>query len=237
MSQAGAQAGRPGTGRRRPPRPRRIVGLEEAGLARPASDRDAVAVGAAEQLVDRQAERLPDQVEESPPETAAPAPATAAAAVAHDASSLSLSSRDRALIAPELSAFASALARSSARQGYQALLEALDRGSVEGEPLELLGSFLELGLSTGRFRARLGPHAEEAIRRVFERTPRGAALATSAAEVTKALERLTGQTLTDLRVSLVRPGTYRLLLETDQYRISLGLAPAGAHVESVELQL
>jgi len=27
------------------------------------------------------------------------------------------------------------------------------------------------------------------------------------------------------------------LLETDQYRISLGLAPAGAHVESVELQL
>jgi len=232
MSQAGAQAGRPGTGRRRPPRPRRIVGLEEAGLARPASDRDAVAVGAAE--------RLPDRVEESPPETAAPAPATAAAAVAHDASSLSslsLSSRDRALIAPELSAFASALARSSARQGYQALLEALDRGSVEGEPLELLGSFLELGLSTGRFRARLGPHAEEAIRRVFERTPRGAALATSAAEVTKALERLTGQTLTDLRVSLVRPGTYRLLLETDQYRISLGLAPAGAHVESVELQL
>ncbi|HEY3083655.1 MAG TPA: hypothetical protein VGM69_27485 [Chloroflexota bacterium] len=235
MSQAGAQAGRSGTGRRRPPRPRRIVGLEEAGLARPASDRDAVAVGAAEQPVDRHAERLPDQVEESPPETAAPA--TAAAAVAPDASSLSLSSRDRALIAPELSAFASALARSSARQGYQALLEALDRGSVEGEPLELLGSFLELGLSTGRFRARLGPHAEEAIRRVFERTPRGAALATSAAEVTKALERLTGQTLTDLRVSLVRPGTYRLLLETDQYRISLGLAPAGAHVESVELQL
>jgi len=207
MSQAGAQAPRTGAGRRRSPRPRRIVGLEEAGLAGTPSIR---------------------------PTAATPAPSAAAAP---SAASLSLSARDRAQIAPELSAFASALARSSARQGYAALVEAVDRGSVEGEPLELLGSFLELGLSTGRFRARLGPHAEEAIRRIFERTPRGAALAGSAAEVTKALGRLTGQTLSDLQLSLVRPGTYRLLIETDRYRISLGLAPAGAHVESVELQL
>ena len=211
MSQAGSHAGRSGAGRHRPPRPRRIVGLEEAGLVVPAAV----------------------------PERAAPTPASATpeARSASDGPSLSLSARDRAQIAPELSAFTSALARSPAGQSYADLLEAVDRGSVEGPQLELLGSFLELGLSTGRFRARLGPHAEEAIRRIFERTPRGAALASSAAEVTRALERLTGQTLTDLRVSLVRPGTYRLLLETDQYRISLGLAPAGAHVESVELQL
>jgi hypothetical protein len=207
VSQAGAQTPR-SAGRRRSPRPRRIVGLEEAGQAGTPTAREA----------------------------AAP-PAATASAPSPDAPTLSLSARDRAQIAPELSAFTSALARSPARQSYAALLEAVDRGAVEGPQLELLGSFLELGLSTGRFRARLGPHAEEAIRRIFERTPRGAALASSAAEVTRALERLTGQTLTDLRVTLVRPGTYRLLLETDQYRISLGLAPAGAHVESVELQL
>jgi hypothetical protein len=202
----GAPIGRSAAGRHRRPRPRRIVGLDEPGLVGPASD----------------------------PRTAAPARDPDADDDAPDG--LSLNPRERALIAPELAAFAGALT-STARQGYVALLEAVERGSVAGASLEQLGAFLELGLSTGRFRTRLGAHAEEAIRRLFERTPRGAALAASAAEVTKALERLAGQTLTDLRLSLVRPGTYRLLLETEHYRISLGLAPAGAHVESVELQL
>jgi hypothetical protein len=195
-------------GRRRPPRPRRIVGLpDDAAVATAATEAPATS---------------------SQPKGGGAAPLEL---------SLSLSSRDRALIAPELTAFANALARTSARESYAALVEAVDRGTVEGAQLEQLGAFLELGLTTGRFRSRLGAHAEEAIRRIFERTPRGAALASSAAEVTKALERLAGQTLTDLRLSLVRPGSYRLLLETDRYRISLGLAPAGAHVESVELQL
>ena len=158
---------------------------------------------------------------------------------AHDHSHdvVSVSARDRAAVGPELQAFVKALGSEPARGEYQKLLDCLDKGSVEGEPLARLESFLELCLTTGRVRQRQGLHAENAFRRLFAKTPRGAALEASAGEVTRALASLKGQPIEEITVSLVRPGTYRLVLEAGQNRVSVGFAPAGAHVESVEVTL
>jgi hypothetical protein len=159
------------------------------------------------------------------------------AAQDHSHDVVAVNARERAAVGPELQAFVKALGGEQARGEYQQLLDSLDRGSVEGQDLTRLESFLELCLTTGRVRQRQGLHAEDAFRRLFAKTPRGAALEASAGEVTRALADLKGQTIEEISLSLVRPGTYRLVLETDQYRISLGMAPAGAHVESVEVTL
>jgi hypothetical protein len=155
----------------------------------------------------------------------------------HSHEAVKVNARERAAVGPELQAFCKALGSEQARDEYSAVLDALDKGSVEGEQLIRLESFLELCLTTGRVRQRQGLHAEDAIRRLFAKTPRGAALEASAGEVTKALASLKGQTIDEISLALVRPGTYRMVLETDQYRISLGMAPAGALVESVEVTL
>jgi hypothetical protein len=150
---------------------------------------------------------------------------------------LTVSDRERTLVAPELKAFVAGLREESAKAAYTAVLAALEAGAVEGEALERLGAFLELALTTGRARHRLGPQGEESLRRFYERTPRGAAGKASAAAVTEALAPLVGGTLRGLNLDLIRPGTYRLVMETDQYRVQIGLAPAGAVVESVEVNL
>lgn len=148
-----------------------------------------------------------------------------------------LQPREIALVGPELDAFIGGLRDDAVRDDYRAVAEAVAAGEVRGAPLERLQAFLELALTTGRVRQRLGLHAEDTIRRVYERTPRGVAQVTSADDVTRALASLIGQPLQDLRLSIVRTGTYRLIVETDQFRVSVGLAPAGAHVESVEATL
>ena len=148
-----------------------------------------------------------------------------------------VATREAVLIVPELRAFIDSLTTNERRTAYTGLVKAIDTGKVEGDEIALLEAFLEIGLSTGRFRQRLGLASEESIRRVFERTPRGAAQRGSADEVTKALASLVGQNLENLRLTLVRPGTYRLVIETERCRVSVGLAPAGAHVESVEMSV
>lgn len=153
------------------------------------------------------------------------------------AAPLPVGAREQALIGPEIAAFLAGVRDAATRADYAALADAVAAGAVEGPALARLEAFLELLLTTGRVRQRQGLHNEDILRRLYERTPRGAAQAASAAEVTRALASLVGQSLADLQLSQVRPGTYRLVLETDRYRVSIGLAPAGAHVESVELTL
>lgn len=151
--------------------------------------------------------------------------------------SLAINAREVTLLGPELGAFANSLSAKAARADYDRLIEEVRAGAVSGPALKRLETFLDLGLQTGRFRARLGPIAEDALRRLFNRTPRGAALVDTAAEVTRALSSLNGQQIVDLNLALSGPGQYRLVLETDRCRISLGLTPGGAHVESLELDI
>jgi hypothetical protein len=148
-----------------------------------------------------------------------------------------IQARERVLLAPELAQFVEGLGASPARAEYEAALAAVDAGEISGPALARLETFLEVGLSSGRLRARVGQHAEDTLRRLYERTPRGAALAGSVAEVTRALGELVGQPLGSIGLTLARPGEYRLTIEAGQYRLSVALAPSGARVESVELDL
>jgi hypothetical protein len=150
---------------------------------------------------------------------------------------IKINPRERVLLAPELAQFVEGLGASPARAEYEAALVAIDEGEIGGAALARLETFLEVGLSSGRLRARVGQHAEDTLRRLYERTPRGAALAGSVAEVTRALGELTGQPLGSIGLTLARPGEYRLTIEAGQYRLSVALAPSGARVESVELDL
>ena len=168
-----------------------------------------------------------------PPQAAA-GPADPATAVSGP---VKISPRERVLLAPELAQFVEGLGAGPARADYEAALAAVDQGEVGGAALARLETFLEVGLSSGRLRARVGQHAEDTLRRLYERTPRGAALAGSVAEVTRALGELTGQPLGSIGLALARPGEYRLTIEAGQYRLSVDLAPSGARVESVELDL
>ncbi len=158
-----------------------------------------------------------------------------AAPLPQEEGSLRLSPRERALVGPELQGFVAQMPPGAARDGYQALLDALDAGEVVGPHLGRLEAFLELALSTGRIRERHGQHGEDEVRRVFARTPRGQAQTASVNEVTKALSGLIDQPLRNLQLTTTRPGSYRLIIESDQLRVSLALAPAGAYVESVEV--
>jgi hypothetical protein len=134
------------------------------------------------------------------------------AAQDHSHDAVKVNARERAAVGPELQAFCKALGSEQARDQYAAVLDALDKGSVAGEQLARLESFLELCLTTGRVRQRQGLHAEDAIRRLFGKTPRGAAREARAGEGTKARAGRTGQTIDDVSLSLVRPGTYRLVI-------------------------
>jgi hypothetical protein len=151
--------------------------------------------------------------------------------------SVRIQGRERVLLAPELAQFVEGLGASPTRAEYEAALAAVDEGEISGVPLARLETFLEVGLSSGRLKARVGQHAEDTLRRLYERTPRGAALAGSVAEVTRALGELAGQQLSSIALTLARPGEYRLTIVAGQYRLSVALAPSGARVESVELDL
>jgi hypothetical protein len=150
---------------------------------------------------------------------------------------LKIHPRERVLLAPELAQFVEGLGASPARAEYEAALVALDAGEIDGPALARLETFLEVGLSSGRLKARIGQHAEDTLRRLYERTPRGAALAGSVAEVSRALGELVGQPLGSIGLTLARPGEYRLTIAAGQYQLSVALAPSGARVESVELDL
>jgi hypothetical protein len=152
-------------------------------------------------------------------------------------SAIQIRPQERAVIGPELDAFVGSLPPGEVRDGYAALRGGIAAGEVPADEVERLAAFLELAISTGRISSRHGQHGEDQARRVFERTPRGAAQATSADQITRALGGLVGQTIKDLKLTTTRPGSYRMVLETEQYRISLAFAPAGAHVESVEVTL
>lgn len=145
--------------------------------------------------------------------------------------------RERAVVGPELLAFARELKSPETRAAYEQLAACLDRGALDDDDVARLTAFLELTLTTGRLLARHGQHAEDVVRRLYERTPRGATAAASAAALTEALRPMIGQSIVDLSVAQVRPGSYRVTLETDALRVVLALAPAGARAESVEVKL
>jgi len=113
------------------------------------------------------------------------------------------------------------------------LIAAVGDGLVQGEEAATLEELLELGLQSGRIRARYGPGGEQAALSLYRRLPRGAELTQSAREVTAALRALEGRELGSVELTAVGPGAFALSLATGGLEVSLRLDRQGARVSSV----
>jgi hypothetical protein len=144
----------------------------------------------------------------------------------------------RELLVEEAGAFRERLKDPEGKARYTELLSAVAADlRVPEHLLGALEDLLELGLQTGRLRRRYTAEGEQALLRLFQRTPRGAAVQEATREANRALEALEGQILRGVSFSARGPGTYGLALETDRGRFTLRIQRDGVWVENVEIEL
>jgi hypothetical protein len=146
---------------------------------------------------------------------------------------LELSSAEREVLAEEVDVFARTLKDPDSRERYAQLSVAVPQGSVPPHLVGFLETMLELVLQTQRMRRQHGPDAEQALLRLFQRTPRGAALAQAAREVNAALAALHGQTLESLTFTPT-PRGHSLVIDTTHCSLTLAIDRAGVRVERME---
>ena len=142
---------------------------------------------------------------------------------------------ERELLIEEARTLAGAVQDERVRRHYERLAAALEDGRVDGADLTMLENLLELGLQTGRLRKRYTAEGEQALLRLFHKTPRGIAVMAATGEVNQALAALQGQTLTGLAFTSRAPGVYGLTLDTDGGHFSLCIHPEGITLDTVEL--
>lgn len=159
--------------------------------------------------------------------------ASASATVAAEA--LELDALAREVLGEEITALLAGLQTPQARAPYGDLAVAVEGGTVPEALLPRLESVLEMSLQTGRARKIHGADGEQALLRLFHRTPRGAAARRSTEAVNAALRALAGQTIESLLVTSQGPGVFRLGLSTDQYKLALEFDRHGVTVESLEV--
>jgi hypothetical protein len=146
---------------------------------------------------------------------------------------LELSAAEREVLAEEVGVFARTLKDPDTRERYAQLGAALQQGTVPPHLVGFLETMLELVLQTQRVRRQHGPEAEQALLRLFHRTPRGAALAQAAREVNAALAALHGQALESLTFTPT-PRGHSLVIDTTHCSLALAIDRAGVRVERME---
>ena len=144
-----------------------------------------------------------------------------------------ISATEQELLLPEIASFARALRDPAQQARYDELRAAVEEGEVGEELADRLSNVLEVGLQSGRLRRFYGADGEQALARLFHRTPAGARLSQAAKAVTEALEALHGQTIEEIRVSAIGPGSYGLMIDTDRCQLNLRLDRGGVRVENV----
>ena len=144
-----------------------------------------------------------------------------------------LKADEQELLREELAAFARLLPDEAARAPYDAVAAAVEAGELPDEALTPLGSLLEVGLQTGRIRKLHRASGEQALLRLFGKTPAGQALAEATAEVNQALAQLEGQEIESMRVHTRVPGSHLLMISTNACEITLRFTPDGVGVESI----
>ncbi len=120
---------------------------------------------------------------------------------------------------------------------YTALLSAIEAGDIPDSLMEALGRLLELGLQTGRFHRVHGPYVEAALAQLYHQTPRGAAIVQATREANRALELLRGHTIEAITFTPRGPGHYRLVIETDQCRLTLETSQEGIWVKDIGIEV
>lgn len=147
---------------------------------------------------------------------------------------LTLNDEERELVKAELTALLPALS-GERRQAYQALADAVEKGTVEPDLLPLLEGLTKLALETGRARRLYRAEGERILTELFRKTPSGKELSRSLNEVNKALEILEGQTLRGIRVSMRTLGHFTVTVETDNAIITLAIRPDSVTVDSISV--
>jgi|SRR5579885_2975128 hypothetical protein len=158
-------------------------------------------------------------------------------ATAPNPGALSINPREQALLIPLLRDLIQALGSNPSAARYQLLLADVENGSVTAEHFGELENLLEMGLHTGRFRARFGAIGEEALIRLFHQTPRGSAVAGTVQDVNQALTALIGQSIEQLNLAAHGPDAYTFTIETDRCRVTLRIEPTGVRIGDVELAI
>ncbi|MFY9825121.1 MAG: hypothetical protein WAM82_27330 [Thermoanaerobaculia bacterium] len=151
-----------------------------------------------------------------------------------DTSAVTLDAVQRDVLGEELATLAASLQNPTARAPYEELAAAVASGEVEEEHLRRLEGILEMTLQTGRVRRLHGAQGEQALLRLFHRTPRGAAAWRATQAVNDALATLAGQTLEGMLFTVQGPGVFRLGISTDLCRLTLEIDRHGVTVESLE---
>ncbi|HEX4966776.1 MAG TPA: hypothetical protein VF173_38555 [Thermoanaerobaculia bacterium] len=148
---------------------------------------------------------------------------------------VSLDALQQEVLGEELAALAASLHDPVARAPYEDLAAAVAAGDVEEEHLRRLEGILEMTLQTGRVRRVHGAQSEQALLRLFQQTPRGAAARRATQAVNDALATLAGQSIEGMLFTVQGPGVYRLGVSTGLCRLTLEIDRHGITVESLEV--
>jgi hypothetical protein len=147
---------------------------------------------------------------------------------------LALDDLERETLLEEIALFAAPLPDERTRARYEELRQAVEHSEVPSELAGLLETMLDLVLPTGGVRRRHGHEGDQALQRLWQRTPRGAALKHGAQEVNEALSILRGQSLEGVSFSST-PRGHTLSIDTTQCHLTLVIDRNGVQVERVEL--
>lgn len=149
--------------------------------------------------------------------------------------SVEIEPAQREVLLAEIEGVLAGVREPAARLPYEELAGAVETGAVEEPLLGRLESLVEMSLQTGRARKLHGAESEQALLRLFQKTPRGLAARRSTESVNEALRGLTGQVLEGMLFTIQGPGVYRLGLSTDRVRLAVEIDPYGVTVESLEV--
>jgi hypothetical protein len=147
--------------------------------------------------------------------------------------SLTLKPEEQELLREEVAAFLAAAPNEQAHAECAALLATVEAGEVPDDALGALGEVLEIGLQTGRIRKIHRALGEQTLLRLFHKTPAGAAHTQGVNDLNAALAQLEGQQIESVRVLARVPGTYLVMISTDDVELTLRFSPDEAAVESV----
>ncbi len=149
--------------------------------------------------------------------------------------SLEIDASQQEVLLAEIDGVLATVREPGARARYEELAGAVATGNVEEPLLGSLEALTEMSLQTGRARKLHGAESEQALLRLFHRTPRGAAARQATESVNQALKGLAGQVIEDMLFTVQAPGVYRLGLSTDRVRLALQIDRHGVTVESLEV--
>ena len=141
---------------------------------------------------------------------------------------------ERDLVDAELAALLPALS-GERRASYEALVAAVEDGTVPAELVVHLQSLLEMALQTARARKLYRAEGEKILTGLFKRTPAGRALTRQLGDINGALRAVAGHELRSARVGMRTLGHFTVTLRTDEATLTLAVRPDGMNVESVEV--